>query len=184
MTVKSKSSNSSTFPWYLPLKTIFDEAIRNYESGKRGPAKLFKAAQVKYFASIGHTPQEVYDFVEDYVTSNGEVDWETVLLIAAVRRDYWLTIQKGSTRALKRIDSDTLPAKTDKLGGIAWLPRLIEKAEAKLRGQMPDELMYDCGGDRKFFNVHQIHPADFLRVVWAANGNEKKVLKYVKTGKF
>ncbi len=73
-----------------------------------------------------------------------------------------------------------LPAKDAELEGIPWLPRLIDKAEAKLRGEMPADLMYDCGGDRQFFKKHDRHPADFLRVTWAAKGDARKILRYVR----
>ena len=66
------------------------------------------------------------------------------------------------------------------MDGIPWLPRIIKKAEAKLRGEMAPDLMYGCGGDRNFFREHRLNPADFLRHVWAADGDEAKVLAYVK----
>jgi hypothetical protein len=40
--------------------------------------------------------------------------------------------------------------------------------------------MYSCGGDRAFLHQHDIHPADFLRVVWAARGDHGKIAAYVK----
>jgi len=43
--------------------------------------------------------------------------------------------------------------------GIEWLPRIIPKTKAKLRGELRD-LMYCCGGDRRFFQAHSIHPAN------------------------
>ena len=64
--------------------------------------------------------------------------------------------------------------------GIGWLPRLIPKAEAKLRGEMPPDLMYGCGGDRKFFRVNGIDPAQLLREVWQARGNNDLVIGWVK----
>ena len=75
---------------------------------------------------------------------------------------------------------EKLPAKDAQLAGIPWLPRLIEKAKGRLRGELPNELMYCCGGDRRFFRTHDLHPADFLRYVWAAKGNEQKIIAYVK----
>ena len=60
------------------------------------------------------------------------------------------------------------------------LDRLLPKAEAKLRGEMPPELMYVCGGDRKFFRTHQIDPADFLRRVWKARGDYAEIITWVK----
>ena len=60
-----------------------------------------------------------------------------------------------------------------------WLPRLIFKARLKLRGEMDPEIMYGCGGDRQFFVKYDIHPADFLRAVWASGGDQAKVLAFV-----
>ena len=41
--------------------------------------------------------------------------------------------------------------------------------------------MFCCGGDRNFLREHgNIHPADFLRVVWAADKDESKIAAYVK----
>ena len=66
------------------------------------------------------------------------------------------------------------------MAGVAWLPRLIAKARAKLRGEMPGELMYGCGGDRAFLRRVNIHPADFLREVWSARDDDEKIIEYVK----
>ncbi|MBC8002657.1 MAG: DUF5069 domain-containing protein, partial [Opitutaceae bacterium] len=116
--------------------------------------------------------------VEDFVRG-GEPDFATVLLVTSARRDYFLTIQQGSSSG-RFLDMDELPPKQEVLGGIAWLPRIIEKAKAKLRGEMPPELMYLCGGDRPFLKSVNVHPADFLRVVWAAGDDKQKVVDYVK----
>jgi hypothetical protein len=58
---------------------------------------------------------------------------------------------------------------------------LIVKARAKLRGEMPTELMYGCGGDRAFLRKTGIHPADFLRVTWAAGEDDRKIVAYVQS---
>ena len=116
--------------WYLPLRKLFAAAVAKYQKGQRGAETYFDAKGEAYLASIGQTPQEIYDFAEDHARG-GEPDWETVLLISAVRRDYFLVVQEGiaSTRV---IDMAALPPKDAALDGIVWLPRLIEKAEAKL----------------------------------------------------
>ena len=111
--------------------------------------------------------------------ASSDLDAETALLITAVRRDYFL-VEQNSTWSTKTLNVDDLPAKDAQLGGVAWLPRVIQKAKGRLRGELPDNLMYCCGGDRKFFRAHDVHPADFLRYVWAAKGNEEKILSYVK----
>ena len=74
-----------------------------------------------------------------------------------------------------------LPPKDAELGGIRWLPRLIRKATCFLEGGLCHEIMYCCGGDRNFFKKHGIHPADFLREIWASKGNEEKILAFVQT---
>ena len=172
----------SPYRWYHELKQLFVLALERYRVGERNPDQFFTGPQEEYLASVGTNAQQLYDFAEDHVKGDGDPDWETVLLIAAVRRDYFLTAQNGipSTQTLS---TDALPAKDEKLDGIPWLPRLIKKAEAKLRGEMSADLMYGCGGDRRFFREHHLHPADFLRHVWASHGEEQKVLDYVKQAK-
>ncbi len=118
---------------------------------------------------------ELYDYAED----SSDLDWETALLITAARRDYFLQEQDGAWSE-KTIKVEALPAKTEELEGIVWLPRIIQKAMGRLRGELPHDLMYCCGGDRKFFRAHDIHPADFLRFVWAAKGKPEKIIAYVK----
>jgi hypothetical protein len=170
----------SPYSWHVPLRDLFKHAVKRYRAGKREAAKFFNTEQLAALAAIGQTAQELFDFAEDHVKNDGDPDWETVLLISAVRRDYFLTVQRGvlSERAIVTAD---LPPKDDTtLGGIPWLKRQIAKAEAKLRGELPPDLMYDCGGDRRFFREHRIHPADFLREVWATNGDETRLLAYVQ----
>jgi len=118
---------------------------------------------------------ELFDYAED----SSDLDFETALLITAARRDYFFVAQKA-VWSQNLIEVDKLPAKDAELGGIVWLPRIIEEAKARLRGEMPNELMYGCGGDRRFFRAHDIHPADFLRFVWSIDGNSPKILAYVK----
>ena len=49
---------------------------------------------------------------------------------------------------------------------------------------MDPEIMFGCGGDRAFLSEHKIHPADFLRAIWAAKGNTQRIVNFVKTGKW
>jgi hypothetical protein len=164
--------------WYHELKQLFVLSAERYRAGERDSGRYFTQEQEAYLLSLGQNAQEIYDFAEDHARG-GEPDWETVLLISAVRRDYLSTVQHGVTPA-HRISMDDLPAKDAQLAGIAWLPRIIRKAQAKLRGEMPPDLMYGCGGDRSFFRQYSLDAADFLRHVWAAEGDEQKVLAYVR----
>ena len=163
--------------WAENFKKLYDHAVSAYHAGERNPAAYFSSQHTAFLAAIGGSPQEVFDFVEDWC-QGGEPAFETVLLVTSVRRDY-LQVEQSGRPSGKVVDSDQLPAKRAELGGIPWLPRIIQKAEAKLRGEMPPELMYGCGGDREFLRSVNIHPADFLRFVWSAEGDPQKVLAFV-----
>jgi hypothetical protein len=167
--------------WAERFKQIYDAAVLRYNNGTQSAKELFSKEEVEFLASIGCTAQELFDFVEDFCRG-GEPIYSDVLLVTAVRRDYFLNVQHGK-HSSHVIDSAALPAKSAPLGGIPWLPRIIEKAKAKLRGEMPPELMYGCGGDRPFLRGVNIHLADFLRFVWEVNGDEQKILAYVKEQK-
>lgn len=165
------------YEWPVKFRKIYDRGVQSYRAGNRKASTMFNEEEKSFLASIGCTPQELFDFVEDFV-NGGEPDFETVLLMTAVRRDYFLFVQKGKPSS-RVIDMNKLPAKSAEVAGIAWLPRLIEKARAKLRGEMPPELMYGCGGDRPFLQGVNVEPADFLRMVWAAGDDNQKVIDHV-----
>jgi hypothetical protein len=167
----------SHYDWAARFHALWDKAVAAYRAGHRQPAGFFSPGETGFLKSIGCSPQEIYDFVEDF-SRGGEPDFDTVLLVTAVRRDYFLTVQKGVPSG-RVVDMDALPPKDAELAGLAWLPRIIEKARAKLRGEMPPELMYGCGGDRPFLESVDVHPADFLRVVWAAGDDRQRIVDYV-----
>jgi hypothetical protein len=102
----------------------------------------------------------------------------TFLLIHEQRRDYFIEIQKGEPSE-KRMDSSALPGKSDEIEGVRWLPRIILKARAKLRGELPPDTMYCCGGDRNFFQENDVHPAEFLRIVKRAGQNDQAIIDWV-----
>ncbi|NQU12207.1 DUF5069 domain-containing protein [bacterium] len=166
------------YDWTQQFRTLYEQAVAAYEAGNREPATLFNKSRTAFLASLGCIPQELYDFAEDWCTGQ-EPDFGTVVLITAVRRDYFLVIQKGKPSG-QTIRMEDLPPKDAVVAGFAWLPRIIAKARAKLRGEMPAELMYGCGGDRGFLRRVDIHPADFLRQVWAAGDDDQKIIDHVK----
>lgn len=165
------------YNWAKNFRELFEDGMDAYRGGKRDAESMFNESHRELLDGIGATAQEIFDFVED--SQYGEPGFETTLLVTAVRRDYFLVVQNGK-RSERVIDMQSLPSGDDELGGIEWLPRIIAKARAKLRGEMPPELMYCCGGDRGFLREHGIHPADFLREVWAAGDDDERILKYVK----
>ncbi|MGZ5504539.1 MAG: DUF5069 domain-containing protein, partial [Chthoniobacterales bacterium] len=156
-------TKSINYSWHQRFRELYDKALVKYRNEHRQLSSFFTPREVGVLRSFGAKPMELFDYAED----SSDLDPETALLITAVRRDYFLTEQKGKWSE-KEILMEKLPAKDAQLAGIVWLPRLIEKAKARLRGELPNELMYCCGGDRRFFRTHDLHPADFLRYVWAA----------------
>jgi hypothetical protein len=169
---------SDSSSWRAEFSRLFSASVSKYQVGHEKAAGLVDDKGRAFLASIGYTEQEFFDFVEDFARG-GEPTLETALAIAEVRRDYFVNEQKGQ-RSKHEIDMDTLPSKDAEVDGIGWLPRLIPKAEAKLRGEMPPDLMYGCGGDRKFFKTNGIDPAELLRHVWQARGDQDVVVGWVK----
>ncbi len=167
-------------PWTCSFRALHAHAVALYQQGRRGSDAFFDAAQAAELAALGHTAQELYDFAEDAV-KYGEPDEDSALLIAAARREYFLLVQ-GGQRTGQEIDMGALPSKDAKIGDIPWLPRLIEKAKAKLRGEMPADLMYGCGGDRNFFREWKIDGADFLRAAWLADFDPARLARWVRGG--
>ena len=164
--------------WQEQFREIYEGAVKAYLGGQREPEKMFSPQEQAFLASIGATPQELYDFVEDW-GEVGEPPFETVVGITAVRREYFLLVQQGKPSP-HVVSRDSLPSMGASLGGFRWLPRIIAKAKAKLRGEMPADLMYSCGGDRPFLKKIGIHPATFLQLVWEAGDDDQSILKRVR----
>jgi len=167
----------SEYYWNQTFANLFLDCQKRYANNERDFMSFFNKDAMRFLNSIGYKPREFFDYVEDYV-DYGTPDPTTAILIAAVRRDYFLTIQKGipSTTEMKEAD---LPPRNAKLGDLPWLPRIIQKARNKLRGENHPDIMFCCGGDRKFLEQLDIHPADFLRIVWAADDDDNKILQYL-----
>mgnify|MGYP001067676967 CR=1 FL=1 len=165
------------YTYQKTLKTIWEGAVAKYKEGNREPDSYFDEATLADLASIGLKTMDVYDYAEDFVTRD-EPDFETFLMVCEARRDYFLTVQQGEASD-QVLDSSALPPKDTEIKGIVWLPRIIPKAIGKLRGELPPETMYGCGGDRKFFKNNNIHPAEFLRAAWAYENDESKLIDWV-----
>jgi len=176
------NNTTTKFPddatWQPAFSSLFEASVAKYKAGHQKAAGFVDEKGAAFLGSIGYTGQEFFDFVEDFA-KGGEPTLETALSVAAVRREYFL-IEQGGRRSEHEIDMATLPPKDAQLEGIAWLPRIIPKAEAKLRGEMPADLMYGCGGDRRFFRENKVDPAGFLRAVWQAKGNASEIVAWVK----
>lgn len=159
------------------FRALYDKAVQFYAAGRTGAETYFTAAETDFLAANGLTAQNLYDYAEDH-NGYGEPGYDRALAIELIRRDYFLNAQGGKPTG-KVIDGAALPAKTDAVQGIEWLPRLIPKTRAKLRGELPASLMYSCGGDRAFFTKHDIHPAEFLSLVWRNENNDAAIVDWV-----
>lgn len=160
------------------FRSLYETAVALYARGQRGVDTYFTPEERGFLAANGLTPQNLYDYAEDHHGYAGEPGPEQALAIELVRRDYFLNVQAGSPSGVV-LDADRLPAKTDAIRGLAWLPRLMPKARAKLRGELPPSLMFCCGGDRRFFKEHNILPAEFLTLVWRHEGEPDAIVEWV-----
>ncbi|MBN8422325.1 MAG: DUF5069 domain-containing protein [Verrucomicrobia bacterium] len=169
--------------WDTTFRELFERCAKLHAGGDTRAVSWFTEADKTFLDDIGHTTQEFFDFVDDHCRYGAEgPTLETSLLVAAVRRDYFRVVQKGQ-RSGKTVPPGDLPPKAAAVDGIPWLPRLIVKARAKLKGEMDPDTMFGCGGDRAFFEQHKLHPADFLRVTWAAGDDDQVIIDFAKTGK-
>ena len=175
--MNSQVSNEGT-DWKEEFRELFHAAGARYESGLRGASQIFKEEDVEFLASIGANPSEIYDFVEDW-SEVGEPSFETILAITAVRYDYFVKEQQRISSGLVQ-DPDTFPAGGLAMGGFRWLPRIIAKARAKLKGELPPDLMFSCGADRPFLKKVGIAPEDFLKSVWEAGSDDHAILTRVQ----
>ncbi|MEM7385681.1 MAG: hypothetical protein AAF514_12115 [Verrucomicrobiota bacterium] len=164
--------------WDTEFSQLFTRCLDRYREGDTDLQNYYTKEDLAFLFSIGYKPREFFDFVEDFA-DEGKPSPTTAVLIASVRRDFFHTIQKGELSENELMPED-LPARDADLEGFVWLPRIIAKAEAKLRGELNPEIMFCCGGDRAFLTRHHVHPADFLRVTWAARGNHEAIANYVK----
>lgn len=167
------------YDWSAEFRKVYDAGSTRYEKGEQHPAKLFSKAETEFLASIGCSTQELFDFIDDQHRYGGDPTYEAALICASLRRDYFLIVQNGIP-SRHQIDMDALPAKTAEVDGIPWLPRLIEKARAKLRGEMPPDLMYGCGGDRPFLRSVNTGLGEFLQLTWRSGDDKRAIVDYVK----
>ena len=160
------------------LQEHWNAAKLRYENSDRSVDDYFTRPELNDLASIGLNAMDVYDYVEDFCT-RGEPDFGTFLAVHSVRRDYFINIQKA-VLSDHLINPDHLPSKEDSLEGIVWLPRSLPKAIAKLKGELPTDIMYGCGGDRRFFKANNVHPADFLKAVWSYGSDQTSLILWLK----
>ncbi|EDY84565.1 hypothetical protein VDG1235_4196 [Verrucomicrobiia bacterium DG1235] len=175
----SYSQGMRHYTYQDSFKKLYAKSVELYRSGNMDKSSWFDANELAFIAENGWRVQDFFDYGEDQV-HGGEPSYEIAQSIEQVRRDYFLHIQKSNTSE-HRIEAAALPPKPEAVDGIEWLPRIIQKAIGKLKGELCEEIMYCCGGDRNFLQTHDIHPAEFLRLVWANMDNHQAIIDFVKS---
>jgi|TARA_B100001971_G_scaffold6592_1_gene5485 hypothetical protein len=126
--------------WETKFREVFDAGVGRSKTGCDDPDAMFEPDEVSFLVSIGCSAQEMFDFCDDYVGWD-DVIYENVVELQGVRRDHFKN-GLNSQPAILRMEMHEFPPKDAEVEGIAWLPRLIVKARAKLAGQLPADLMY------------------------------------------
>jgi len=159
------------------LLRIWENAVSLYQKGYTETNRFPVENDLPLLAGFGMRKMDVFDYAEDWCLHQ-EPDFITFLLVHYERWNYF-TEEQGSIRSTEVLDPSTLPEKTKKAEGVVWLPRIIPKAKAKLRGELPPSVMYGCGGDRLFFKSNKVHPAQFLRIIRRFWDNEQAIINWV-----
>ncbi len=166
-----------SYLFHTQLISIWKKAVSLYQEGKTDAASFPIENDLPLLACWGMNKMDVFDYAEDWCLHN-EPDLVTFILVHYERKSYFQEVQ-GGRNSQKRLDPSTLPSKTDEIEGIPWLPRILPKARAKLRGELPEEVMYGCGGDRQFFSSTNVHPAELLRATRLFQDNDQAICQWV-----
>ncbi len=165
--------------WEQQFRDVYRRALEAYEQDPDiGPEGIVGGEDLVFLAGIGCSAQELYDFVEDYSAAR-EPDLEEVVAVTRIRREYFLN-EQGGKAAERPWGAERFPWPGASLGGFRWLPRITAKARAKLRGQLPPELMYGCGGDRSFLRGANYGIAEFLELVREAGDDDARIAEAVR----
>ncbi|NKB81336.1 MAG: DUF5069 domain-containing protein [Nitrospirales bacterium] len=176
MSAASERDSLST-QWMETFQALYHKAITSYENGVREAEGLCSPEDIDFLTSIGATPQEVFDCVEDWC-DDGAPDPGTVFRLTEIRRDYFIHEQHGDQPG-PPLTMDTFPSREASMGGLVWFPRILAKARAKLRGELPANLMYSCGADRRFLRKVNMDAVEFLRLVRDAKTDDTHIVRVV-----
>jgi hypothetical protein len=175
--IPDQNKRMKNYDFQKDFRAAYDKAVSLFAKGLADVSTYFDTAEKQFLAANGLTSQNFFDYAEDQA-KYGEPGYDIALGIETARREYFLSVQNGKPSS-QTLDETTMPAKTDAVRGIEWLPRIIPKTKAKLRGELPSSLMYCCGGDRRFFKAHDINPVEFLRIVWKYENNDEAIIDWV-----
>ena len=163
------------------LTRIHHEARSAYEAGRQTSDGIANPGDAEFLKTIGVSTQFLFDCVDDF-SRYGEPDLKTFLALCDIRAGYFREVQHGAPAA-RTVDECELPPKTEEFDGIAWLPRVIRKAECFLHGCLCPDIMYGCAGDRAFLAKHQVSLPDFLTKVRDTEGNPSRMAEFLRSAK-
>ena len=163
------------------LTRIHAEARAAYEGGCRTPDKIANTAALDFLKAHGLGVRFLYDCVDD-LSSYGEPDLQTFLALCEIRSRYLHEVMNGApTPGI--VGNCELPPKAEEFDGIAWLPRIIRKAECFLTGCLCPDIMYGCAGDRAFLARHGVSLPDFLTTVAESGGDRARMAAFLRGAK-
>ncbi|MFZ9920138.1 MAG: hypothetical protein ACO3GO_01865 [Terrimicrobiaceae bacterium] len=160
------------------LARIHAEARDAYQAGCRGPGGIANTAALEFLKTIGTSPQFLFDCVDDHARY-GEPDVATFLALCEIRGGYFREVMKGAP-APRTVEECELPPKKQEFDGIAWLPRIIRKAQCFLTGCLCPDIMYGCAGDRAFLAGFKVSLPDFLNQVRETDGNPVRLAAFLR----
>ena len=166
------------YTFHTRLKEIWQKGYDDYQAGGRKPGAYLTDEDQAFLAEIGANQQDVYDATDDFIRYGGP-DWESFWSMQTIRFNYFQLVMEGQPGTYIRPLAEYTPRQAE-LNGIPWLPRIIEKAKDKLRGELEPDVMYCCGGDRDFFQKHNLHPTEFLQLVWINFDDPQAIAAYLE----
>lgn len=161
------------------LTRIHHEACSAYKAGHQTPDGVANSDATEFLKTIGVSTQFLFDCVDD-LSRYGEPDLKTFLALCDIRAGYFREVQH-SVPPSRTVDECELPPKTEEFDGIAWLPRVIRKAECFLHGCLCPDIMYGCAGDRAFLEKHHVSLVDFLSTVRDTDGSPARMAEFLRS---
>ena len=166
--------------WNDRFMALFREGTERYLLNPQTPAdRFFLPEEQDFLSTIGYQPAEMYGYVREYA-EKGAPSPSTALMIAAVRRHFFRNAQRGISGNARPITAADLPDENEEFQEIAYRPRIIRKAEAKIHGTLAADVMYGDEKDRQFLRTHgNFHLADFLQLAAAARSDRPRLVSAV-----
>ena len=161
------------------LSRIHAEARTAYDRGRRAPGSLIDADDLEILRGFGISAQFLFDCVDD-LARYGAPDIPAFLELCSIRAAYFRDVLHFAPPE-RTVNECELPPKTEAFDGIAWLPRMIRKAQCFLNGCLCPEIMYGCAGDRDFVAKFGKTLPGFLVAVRDSNGDSARVAEFLRS---